>query len=547
MKRHVLIAALLLGLVMPALAGHVCGTAQIMESLSSNRNIFKQRLAAKPSARTTSTGCTFRDLYDSVYSRTTKHFEIFYTLNGAHKTTTAFIDSLEKALEYAWDFHVNKSGMLPPKGYTESYHYEKRVQDGLYPIEVIDLYHLQNYTNAGLREPCRECFGLTLTNGDEASEMLIDNDFRIVPETSTIIDTVEFNGKVCTYARASEEFLNTSYNYSYAKNFMAALRVTSIHEMYHGIQFRYSSKMPQYNFWFEASASGVEEIAAPDIDDYFIYLPKLSRNNGFALKNLEKPYGAGIFFMYLNNHVSPKTNRLIWENFAKEPKKSFQYQLEQVAKGQGLSADSLFHDFIIRLSFTGERSSLVDSTFWITSDQPNWPEFQSEPENGTFTPYDLDYTAYAYFANGVPDMSKFTGRASAIAIKPNDYSIRFLPSTNSVDSTQAEFLKGVSPDSILWVFSRFNEEEVIPTHFKDSTLRAYPTPWRQGSLCFTPLPQDKDFIEIRNRRGNLVSKIRYSSYTHCLDEGEVKSLLVPGVYRFRVGNSGKLKDFIIVY
>jgi hypothetical protein len=144
-------------------------------------------------------------------------------------------------------------------------------------------------------------------------------------------------------------------------------------------------------------------------------------------------------------------------------------------------------------------------------------------------------------------MSKFVGTASAIAIKPNAYTIRFLPSTNSIDSARTEFLRKSSVDSILWVFSRFNEETTIPTHLKDSTLRAYPTPWRHGALCFTPLPQNKDYIEIRNRRGNLVHKIKYDNYTHCLDESEVKSLMVPGVYRFRAGNSGKLKDFIIVY
>ena len=95
--------------------------------------------------------------------------------------------------------------------------------------------------------------------------------------------------------------------------------------------------------------------------------------------------------------------------------------------------------------------------------------------------------------------------------------------------------------------SKFTETDRIPTVFKDSTLRAFPTPWRHGHLCFTPLPQDKEYIEIRNRRGNLIEKIKYDSYTLCLDEDKVKSLMVPGVYRFRAGNRGKLKDFIVIY
>ena len=542
-----LLAALFCGLAMPAFAGRSCGTAQILDYLNSNHKSIKQMLASvKAYARTASSGCTPQDYYDSVYSRTTKHFEIFYTLKGPHKTTVAYIDSLEKALEYAWDFHVKKSGMLPPKGESETFHYEKKVQNGLYPIEVIDIYLLQNYDSV-MRNPCKDCFGLTIPLDDEKSEMLIDNDFKHVPQENAIIDTVEFNDKVCTYPRASVEFTNESYNYSYAKNFMPALRVTTAHEMYHAIQFRYSSKMPLYNFWFEASASGVEEIAVPDVDDYFAYLPDLATDVGFPYKDLDKPYGAGIFFMYLHNHVNHKTNKLIWENFAKAPTKNFQYQLNQVAKNQGLSADSLFHDFAIKLVFTGDRSSLVDSTFWITSDQPRWPQFHVESKSQTFTPVDLQYTAYYYYSNGAPEMPKFVGRTSAIAIKSDAYSIRFLPTTNSIDSARTEFFRESSVDSILWVFSRFSEEDVVPTFFKDSTLRAYPTPWRQGALCFTPLPLSKDYIEIRNRRGNLIQKIKYTGYTHCLDENEVKSLLAPGVYRFRVGNSGKLKDFIIVY
>ena len=83
----------------------------------------------------------------------------------------------------------------------------------------------------------------------------------------------------------------------------------------------------------------------------FTYLPKLAGNVGFPYKNLDKPYGAGIFFLYLHNHVSHKTNRLIWENFSKAPTKTFQYQLDQVAKNQDLSADSLFHDFAIWFQF----------------------------------------------------------------------------------------------------------------------------------------------------------------------------------------------------
>ena len=73
-------------------------------------------------------------------------------------------------------------------------------------------------------------------------------------------------------------------------------------------------------------------------------------------------------------------------------------------------------------------------------------------------------------------------------------------------------------------------------------------PWRgKGSLCFTPLPENKKFIEIRNSRGDLVLREPYERTTHCIDGDYVKSKMKPGVYRFRAGSSGKAQKFLVVY
>jgi hypothetical protein len=262
---------------------------------------------------------------------------------------------------------------------------------------------------------------------------------------------------------------------------------------------------------------------------------------------MTQDYAAGLLLLYLYNHVDPRTDKSIWESYAKNPSESFQHQLSQAVKKKKLSPDSLFNDFATRLSFAGKRSAMVDSSFWIASDQPNWPDFSTLSKSGTFEADQLDMLAYRFYIGGKPDLTKFTGKASAATLSNNLYKIHFLPTSNSVDSINIKNFGNINSDSTLWILSRFSEIDRIPTVVQDSTLKAYPTPWRHGNLCFTPLPQNKEFIEIRNRRGNLVSKIRYDQITHCLNESEVKSLMVPGVYRFRVGNKGKLKDFIIVY
>ena len=191
MKHWGWIIAIFLCFASLSFANHVCGTSIVMQNFLNNKNkTFSQHRLSKPIARESTTACTADDLYDSVYTRTTKHFDIFYTLEGPHKTTTAYIDSLEKALEYAWDFHVNKSGMLPPKGYFESYHYEMPTHSEHYPVEVIDMTLLRNYQNFLDGAPCYLCFGLTLPmDGDESVLLTLyipQNSFRLkTPRTLT--------------------------------------------------------------------------------------------------------------------------------------------------------------------------------------------------------------------------------------------------------------------------------------------------------------------------------------------------------------------------
>lgn len=544
MKRFIhVFVAFLLGCTIPVFsAQHKCGTIKMMEHLQ-NKNIRQVLFEAKL-AQSSQSRCSDDDYYDSVYSRNTKHFQIFYTLQGPHKTTLQYIDSLEKALEYAWDFHVRQLGMRQPVGFSFTHHYEQAVKEGLYPVEVIDLEYIRE-VNILFDEPCYKCFGLTLSGNEDESQLFIENDFKHISLFSPQKDSVTFNGKTCSYVRATEASFNTTHEYSYAEKFMQGLRVTTVHELYHAIQLRYTKEINSNNFWFEASASGIEEVATPDIDDYIVYLPFMSKITGTPLPKMNEPYAAGILFLYLYNHIGHNTDKLIWESFAKTPTETFKYHFNQVANKKKLSADSLFHDFAIRLAFSGKRTAHTDSSFWIDDDQPLWPEFDIFKKEGIFQVDPLDEIAYRFYSNGIPDLTQFTGRASAVAVNADSYRVRFLPTSNSVDSTYTEFT-GKS-DFVIWVTSRFGEGERMPTVFKDSTIRAYPTPWRHGPLCFTPLPQNKDYIEIRNRRGNLVEKIKYDNYTHCLDEDQVKSLFAPGVYRFRIGSSGKLKDFIIVY
>lgn len=520
--------------------GH-CGTARFIEHRRAPSSTPKVAHSIYPS-------CAVEFYYDSIYTKETEHFQIFYTLTGPHKTTTAFVDSVAKNSEYAFKHHTVNMGMRPPLGISKTHHFQQEVIPGLYPVEIIDIDMLRNSLQV-IGEICHGCFGLTLpdANFPEKSELIIDNDFKYTPSWNVNVETISKNGKDCTYPIASQELHNIAHDYSYAKQWASGIKVTVIHELYHAVQARYLDLFRYSNFWIEASAAGIEEISVPEIDDYQNYIPSMAKNVGTPFDRLTQPYGAGIFFIYLHNFVHKKADKFIWENYEKAPESNFQEQLKAFAKTKKISADSLFQDFAIRLSLAGDRSHFADSSDLICSDEKSWTSFthiQTDEQNKSFQPA-VNELAYKFYSGGIPQLDNFKGKGSALLYSKESIQIRHFHNDNDVHEILAEAKS--SNDSITWVFSNFSSEETFSPIIADDNLRAYPTPWRNGFLCFAPLPQNKDFIEIRNRRGNLVSREKYDGITYCIDENRVKELMAPGIYRYRVGNSGKTKDLMIIY
>lgn len=529
---------ILSALMAPSASAYHCGTSHIFE----NSAIKKQ---SRPMAKSYYDGvCTPDVFYDSVYTLKTKHFEIFYTLNGPHATTQNYIDSVASNFEKAWDFHVNKSGMRKPLGSPKTYHYQKEVESDLYPIEVVDINQIRDLYSILSEDWCNSCFGLTVPINElkaNQTQIFLDNDFQYTPEYPDKFDSVKVESTYCKYPVANVEIWNTTHNYSYKKNWANGIRVTAFHELYHASQLRYLDMYKHRTFWFEASASGIEEVTAPDIDDYIASVSQSLKSTGIPVSNFSSPYGAGILFLYLYNHYDKRFDKDIWERFSKKPEEDFQYHLTASLKAKDKSADSIFHDFATKLSFSGTRSSFIDSAKWIASDQAKWGNIHYDTVSSI--PSLLNFS-YKFSNSNEISTQDFYGRISAALYKNGHADIMPAANTGSLDSIRTQM---VHYDSVAWILSRFNEETIFPEYVKDSTLRAYPMPWRGGNLCFTPLPSNKDFIEVRNRRGNLVFRESYTQTTHCIDESQVKSKMKPGLYRFRAGASGKTKDFLVIY
>jgi hypothetical protein len=296
------------------------------------------------------------------------------------------------------------------------------------------------------------------------------------------------------------------------------------------------------NFWFEASATGMEEVGAPEVNDYFRYIPDFYGQAGKPLDETSYPYGASLLFLYLH-YVDPLLDKAIWESFSKNSDGSFRQQLTQVLENLKKDPQDVFQDFAERLAYSGNNSGSVDSSAWYSKDQASWGNIPYKYSEDGYRP-DSSIFTYNYYAGGFPDLDNYAGKASVLLFKDGHARLRKVPNMNTLDSLRTE---SFGADSLLWIFSRFENPSPLPGKLASKPLRAYPTPWRHGNLCFAPLPLDKKFIEVRNRRGDLIFREKYNGETLCLDEGFVKSKMVPGVYRYRAGSSGKTKDLMIIY
>ena len=200
--------------------------------------------------------------------------------------------------------------------------------------------------------------------------------------------------------------------------------------------------------------------------------------------------------------------------------------------------------FACAFSKLGYSLNTTDKKEWINDDQSQWSSAKFNV--GKSIKPNIESLAFDFYHNSKgftePDLTDFIGKATVIAYQDGKATFHKIQDNKTLNSLAIVL---ASSDSTTWVFSRFGKSESIP--ITNNTAAPHAFPWRNGPLCFAPLPHDKKFIEIRNRRGDLVSQEKYEGTTFCLQEDQVKSMMAPGVYRFRIGNKGKTTSFIVVH
>jgi hypothetical protein len=491
--------------------------------------------------RQTSSSCSAESYYDSVSIRTTEHFALIYTKTGPHATTSTFLDSLEHSLENAYKRYTQTHKTLPPLGVKTSWHYQKNIPNNLYPVEVVELDLLRNIQNLIGENNCQYCMAITVPSfsNDGSSSIIIDNDFKhSSPQATTGFFSKDSNS--CEYSIADFAIKNYTHNYSYAKKFGSGIRVTIYHELYHAIQLRYLDLLEYPTYWFEASASGIEEITAPDIDDYLTFSNQLASMQWESFSNVSNPYALAPYYLNLYQNFGPTFDTKIWKEYKKNPNATLEKNIASILQTKKINPDSLFHQFAHQYFFSGNRTLFAPKEIQLQNDAALWETPKIHPEQITIPSNSQPYFSYR-FSSHYPE---FSGTKSYLLKNKNDYTYAILP-IHSHNEYLKNYSKIQSADSVVLVLSRFLPTKLESEENIKQKLLVYPNPYKGGvPLCFTGLPSTSGVLEIRNRRGSLIVSKKYEGNQFCFQESEIKQILTPGLYYYRDGRNGKLKKFI---
>jgi len=462
-----------------------CGTLQLAEILKNP----KKRMLAKE-------GCIPENFYGTVDSKKTANFIIYYTKTGSHAIkTNEYIDSLAFYLEQAYNLHRNALGMKKISGAQKTYHYRQNVPAGLYPIEIVDIGLLRNYEGE-----FAATFGLTWPIGKE-TEIIIENDFLY--------------GADCSGNVSKRAFISSSTGVNYSVRWDLALKVTTFHELYHAFQSTYFDWLTYSTFWMEASATGVEEIGAPEVDDYISYLSSNFSNPGKSMNSLEdmEEYGWASLYLFLYSQIGSRFDSAIWNYFSKYPRDNFAMQLARLVDSLGRDAENLFHEYAKQVFYSGSRAN--KNSFW--PDMPKWPNWRVNTR--------------------IPSV-----------LQPGTFDfIRAANEPNTASVARKSLMQ--DGDYPVWVLSRLLEKEYIAPEAPVKEIAVYPNPWnpKTPEIHFKNLPKDSKGIEIRSANGALLARIKLKESDSLSLSWKPDKFPAPGILYYRALPYGKNKVLIVQY
>ncbi len=303
------------------------------------------------------------------------------TINAAFADSVApyFVQRAAYHFERYWSYFADTLGMDMPTGGSSSQVFTGSSDGARYTVDICDI---------GTAQPTYwrdEIYGLTWPQ--PAISTMLENDFLWQASADS-------NGKVT--GQPIQAVVNGQVLHDYTVDWDMGIEVTAIHEFYHGIQFTYVAEPANgtYHDWYELSSTGMEEVLAPEVNDYFQYLPCLFQNhdripliqsdNGVC--NFPPMFGFGVFHQYLTYTLGKKFDVVLWSALRSNGD-DLPAALQATARYYHVSWDSLYAEFSAALASAGRGSTAAcaDANAPVfLRDRPCWPmpAFDSLPVVG---------------------------------------------------------------------------------------------------------------------------------------------------------------------
>ena len=322
-----------------------CGTTSLLSSFQSTEGLglasyqsdgFHLTRPTVPgeAGRTGGYGHTYTTT-PTFYNSTGGHFKIWYVTTTSDRPGSGrsdpvdadnngvpdWVEQCADFFDHSWRTVIDTLGYRPP------------------PIDF--QFHAQ-YASAGLDD-----------GGDNRYDVYIE-DIGSGIAGYTVPETVISGRQLPSYIVVDNDFVGVKSSLSEA---LDLLRATAAHEFFHGVQFGYDSNEDIY--WFEQSATWMEEQVFDAVNDYLTYLTGFS---GFLTQpwvsldvaNGQHEFGGVLWPQFLTERFSAGLIRAIWERA--ETVQSVD-AMEQSLQTIGSSLKAAFQEFTTWNVFTNIRAN----------------------------------------------------------------------------------------------------------------------------------------------------------------------------------------------
>ncbi len=335
-----------------------CGTSIMFEA-------FINRDSLSGAYKELVTQAEQRPVLPQAYVSPAKRFKIHYTTVGDSAVyqpnvdtigggdgVPDYVNKMGQIADSVWDFEINHLGYPAPP----SDGFYATGGDSLYDIYVVDLGSAYYGYTPGEQ---------ALDAQRATSFIIIENDFNFFPYINRPLD---------------------------------AVRVTVAHEFFHAIHF--GMDFTEYEgteqdpklYWWEMSATWMEEMAYSSVNDYYGYLPWYLNFpwiglQDFSVTNQLHPYGAMLFPLFLTQKFDTVIVRKIWEkcrDFGVGPQflRAADSSISEMSGGE-YHLSNAFQEFAVWNLFTGSRASRAPAGHKY-AEAENYPTASDRPVDSIF-------------------------------------------------------------------------------------------------------------------------------------------------------------------